>query len=184
MALACTGRGPLAVPPGLMRASVNSPGARLCAEGPGWETQSGGGHKKTLARQGRELLAVPPWLTLPCGASTLSAFSCATPSSATWFACHQGTSAVRIGRSGGSSGWLLHRARTYPRLSEQRGNRTGPRQRVQYALVGQECTGVAGSLSTRVDDTRTYLDLTPLPLLASPATPPPPRRHGPGAGVR
>ena len=50
--------------------------------------------------------------------------------------------AVRISRSRASSGCLLHRVHTYPRLSEQHGNRTGPRLRVQYAVViAGECTG-------------------------------------------
>ena len=51
---------------------------------PGYQgDHCGRGHKKALARQGRGLLAVPPWLMLPRGASTHGALSCATPSSAT-----------------------------------------------------------------------------------------------------
>ena len=71
MAHACSGRGPLAVPPGLMRAACSQPDTALCQTSRG--TIADEAHKKTLARQGRELLAVPPWLTLPCGASTLGA---------------------------------------------------------------------------------------------------------------
>src|SRR4051794_4964110 len=81
VALACSGRGPLAVPPGLIRSACSHPDTTLCRATSG--DHRGRGHKKTLARQGRELLAVPPWLMLPHGASTHGALSRATPSSAT-----------------------------------------------------------------------------------------------------
>jgi hypothetical protein len=146
MALACTGRGPLAVPPGLMR-TVGSPlrHGHVSRGQDGVERR----HKKTLARQGRELLAVPPWLTLPHGASTLSALSCATPSSATEFCLHKGRQDRSHQPLRGEFWLLVAPGHTNPRLSEQRGNRTGPRQRVQYALVARQCTGDAGPLSTR-----------------------------------
>lgn len=147
MALACSGRGPLVVPPGLMRSACSSLDTAPCRVTRGTTDEA---TKKPRPSGTR----IPRGTTLVDAASRHihsrrslvrhSVFGyCAAPT--VW-----GKRAVRLSRSGASSSCLLHRAHTYPRLSEQRGNCFGPRHRVQYLVfVAAECTGHSGLLSTR-----------------------------------
>lgn len=110
------------VPPSLTRPSAHQANGRRRRRRPPPEkprpcpsTSSIRTQKNLIPDRDEVFLAVPPWLMLPHGASTLGALTRATPSRIT-----PATPRVHPGRSGVSSRRWLHRAFTYPRLSGQR----------------------------------------------------------------